>query len=304
MKKLLAFIFASVVLISSISLLGCEKRHQHEGVWHKSETAHFYQYTCGCESPDIAELHLDSDNDGFCDICEYEMPEIVSPTNYFLRDQLGAEWIKEITAEDIAEIKIISEAVGVAPGSLKNLTSSTDEAVIARIFEEYYQLDTTPISKMEGQIDGGGGVTVKFVLKNGTIKYLFVNNGNYLDTNGNYFELLSTPKFKDTDNATKAYGFITYLGTGTVYDKDNNPVCEIPIDELEFVESDGCVDAMVTGYYYTVETEFGTLYFDYSNDLFYLQFEEGEVDYIEFYRLVGKNLDELIAEYSIKSTYL
>ena len=189
--------------------------------------------------------------------------------------------------------------MGVAPGNLNNVSSSTDETVIARIFEEYYWLDTAPISKMEGQIDGGGGVTVKFILKDGTAKELYINNGNYLDTNGDYFELLFTPKFKDTDNAIKAYGFITYLGTGTVYDKDNNAVCEIPIDELEFVESDGCVDAVVTGYYYTVETEFGTLYFDYSNDLFYLQFEEGEVDYIEFYRLVGKNLDELIAEYSI-----
>jgi len=47
-----------------------------------------------------------------------------------------------------------------------------------------------------------------------------------------------------------------------------------------------------------VETEFGTLYFDYSNDLFYLRFSEGEVDYREYYRIVGKNLDELIAEYS------
>ena len=298
MKKLLAFIFASVVLISSISLFGCEKSHQHEGVWHKSETTHTYQYTCGCESPDIAELHLDSDNNGFCDICGYEMPKSEKPANYFLREQLGAEWLEEITAEDIAEIKIISEAVGVAPGSLKNLTSSTDEAVIARIFEEYYRLDTTPISKMEGQIDGGGGVTVKFVLKNGTTKYLFVNNGNYLDTNGNYFELHNTPQFKGSDNATKAYGFITYLGIGTVYDKNDNLICEIPVDEFEFVESDGCVDAQVPGYYYIVKTEFGTLWFDYSNDLFYLQFDVSNDNYREYYQLVGKTLDELIAKYS------
>ena len=223
---------------------------------------------------------------------------ISPPTNHFLRNQAGCEWLNEITTEDIAEIKIISGAVGVAPGNLNNISSSTDEAVIARIFEEYYWLDTAPISKMEGQIDGGGGITVEFILNNGTVKYLFINNGNYLDSNGNYFELLFTPQFNGTDNATKAYGFITYLGTGTVYDKDNNPVCEIPIDELEFIEFDGCVDAVVTGYYYTVETEFGTLYFDYSNDLFYLQFEKGEVDYIEYYQLVGKNLDELIAEYS------
>lgn len=237
-----------------------------------------------------------------CALCgdkQRETITIIPPENHFLRNQAGCEWLAELSAEDIAEIKIISEAVGVAPGNLNNVSSSTDEAVIARIFEDYYWLDTAPISKMEGQIDGGGGVTVKFILKNGTAKELYINNGNYRDTNGDYFELLYTPKFKDTDNAVKAYGFITYLGTGTVYDKDNHSVCEIPIDELEFVESDGCVDAVVIGYYYTVETEFGTLYFDYSNDLFYLQFEEGEVDYIEYYQLVGKNLDELIAEYSI-----
>ncbi len=221
-----------------------------------------------------------------------------TPTNHLLRNLTGCEWLNEITAEDIAEIKIISEAVGVAPGNLKNVSSSTVEAVIARIFEEYYWLDTAPISKTEGQIDGGGGVTVKFVLKDGTAKKLYINNGNYRDPDDNYFELLFTPKFKETDNKAEACGFITYIGTGTVYDKENNPVCEIPIDELEFVESDGCVDAVVTGYYYTIETEFGKLWFDYSNDLFYLRFDEGEDNYREYYRLVGKNLDELIAEYS------
>lgn len=221
-----------------------------------------------------------------------------APSNHFLRNQAGCEWLNKITAEDIAEIKIISEAVGVAPGNLKNISSSTNEAVIARIFEEYYWLDTAPISKENGQIDGGRAVTVKFILKDGTEKVLYINNGNYCDPDGNYFELLFTPEFKNTDNATKTYGFITYIGTGTVYDKENNPICEIPINELEFVESDGCVDAVVTGYYYTVETEFGTLWFDYSNDLFYLRFEDGEDDYREYYRLVGKNLDELIAQYS------
>ena len=276
--------------------------HKHTITYVSAGTSgHFENYTCGCPHDDGAVPHYDEDIDLICDACGYDMNEDYPPlvdTTIPLRNLTRCEWLNELTAEDIAEIKIISGAVGVAPGNLNNVSSSTDEAVIARIFEEYYQLDTRPISKMEGQIYGGGGVTVKFILKNGTVKELYINNGNYLDTNGDYFELLSTPKFKDTDNATKAYGFITYLGTGTVYDKDNNAVCEIPIDELEFVESDGCVDAMVTGYYYTVETEFGTLYFDYSNDLFYLQFEEGEVDYIEFYRLVGKNLDELIAEYS------
>lgn len=226
--------------------------------------------------------------------------EIVPPENHFLRNLSGCEWMNEITAEDIIKIKIVSGAVGVAPGNLNNISSSTDKDVIARVFEEYYWLDTAPISKMEGQIDGGGSVAVKFILKDGTVKELYINNGNYRAPDGNYFELLFTPKFKDTDNATKAYGFITYIGTGTVYGKDNNPVCEIPMDEFEFVVFSG-LDAVITGYYYRVETEFGTLWFDSSNDVFYLRFNEVEVDYREYreyYQLIGKNLDELIAEYN------
>ncbi len=266
------------------------------------EAGHFENYTCGCSQDFGAVPHYDENTDLICDACGYDMnadsPPLVDVT-ISLRNLTGCAWLNEINAEDIAEIKIIGEAVGVAPGNLNNISSSTDEAVIARIFEEYYQLDTRPISKMDGQIDGGSGVTVKFILKDGTAKELYINNGNYLNTNGDYFELLSTPKFKDTDNATKAYGFITYLGTGRVYDKDSNPVCEIPIDELEFIAIKGDdLPAVITDYYYTVDTEFGTLWFTYSNDLFYLQFEEGEVNYIEHYQLVGKNLDELIAEYS------
>ena len=271
---------------------GHKIEHEHTGEMRSNEYAHWYVNTCGCPSPDIAELHSDYDENFICDICGYKMSEIPTPTNHFLRNQAGCEWLNEITAEDIAEIKIISGAVGVAPGNLNNVSSSTDEAVIARIFEEYYWLDTAPISKMEGQIDGGGGVTVKFILKDGTAKELYINNGNYLDSNGNYFELLFTPKIKDTDNATKAYGFITYLGTGTVYDKDNNSVCEIPMDELEFVGVDAEIDLADNPVKYIVEAEFGNLYF-LSGEYFYIESNDAV-----YYRLIGKNLDELIAEYS------
>lgn len=212
-----------------------------------------------------------------------------TPTNHFLRNQAGCEWLNEITAEDIAEIKIIGEAVGVAPGNLKNIRGCTDEAVIARIFEEYYWLDTAPISKMEGQIVGGSGVTVKFILKDGTEKELYINNGNYLDNEGNYFKLLYTPKFEESDNVAEAYGFITYIGTGTVYDKDNNPVCEIPIDALEF-DYDLDLDLPdLEPYNYVLKTEFGALEF-ISPEIFYMETGEACV-------LVGKDLAVLIAEY-------
>ncbi len=269
------------------------KQHEHTGEWHTSETTHYYQYTCGCPSPDIAELHLDGDGDGKCDVCKYYM---LKEGNHFLRNQSGCEWLNEITAEDIAGIKIISEYVGVAPGNLRNIESSTDEAVITRIFEEYYWLDTAPIPEQNGQIAGGSGVTVKFILMNGAIKELYINNGNYRDTNGNYFELNNTPKFNDTDSKTKAYGFITYMGMGTVYNGNNISVCEIPTFEFEFVELTGVFDDSSAKQKYCVETEFGNLVF-FSDTVFYIDYPvEGHTD---FCVLVGKTLDELIAEYTV-----
>ena len=304
----------------------CQNEHKHVYTpWYNNETYHWNVGDClwnACDLGTYAE-HYDNDGDCICDACDYDLPvcehqwddgieleggsgayvmeytcslcgskrrehiTIIPPEICFLRNLTGCEWLNEITAEDIAQIKIISGAVGVAPGSLNNVSSSTDEAVISRIFEEYYWLDTTPISKMEGEIDGGGGVTVKFILKDGTSKELYINNGNYRDPDGNYFELLSTPKFKDTDNASKAYGFITYIGIGTVYDKDNNAVCEIPIDELEF-DYDLDLDLPdLDPYNYVLKTEFGNLEF-ISPDIFYMESGEACV-------LVGKNLDELIS---------
>lgn len=304
MKKTIAFLFCVIMCLACLSACNTVQHEHTMSEWKYSETMHWRVSVCSrneCALPDVVYdygEHVDEDKNEICDVCGYTMPEIPTPTNHFLRNQAGCEWLNEITAESIAKIKIISGAEGVAPGSPNFISSSTDEAVIARIFEAYYWLDTTPISKAEGQIYGGGGVTVKFILKDGTIKVLYINNGNYCDANGDYFALLNTPGFNDDDNVTKAHGYITYIGTGTVYDKENNPVCEIPIDELEFVESDGCVDAVVTGYYYTLETEFGTLCFDYSNDLYYMQFGYDDDEYRKYYQLVGKNLDELIAEYS------
>ena len=51
-----------------------EEEHEHTGEWHTSESTHYYQYTCGCPSPDIAELHSDYDENFICDICGYVMP--------------------------------------------------------------------------------------------------------------------------------------------------------------------------------------------------------------------------------------
>lgn len=271
--------------------------------WSSTESGHSKIMLCDCcDAPAVEYPHENRDADMFCDICGYEIPLIDPPTNYFLRNQAGCQWLNEISAEDIAELKIISEAVGVAPGTPKNISTSTNEAVIARIFEEYYWLDTWPVSKENGEIDGGGAVTVKFILKDGTVKELYINNGNYRDTNGNYFALSYIPNFTENDNTTKAYGFITYTGTGTIYDIEKNFICGFPVDELEFVITGLGFDLFANGYDYCIDTEFGKLYIveieiianDFVSPDYYFMCEHDR----EFcYRLVGKRLDEIIKEY-------
>lgn len=270
--------------------------------WEYTDTHHWYSPEAGSCIGIVYGYgeHVNADADLFCDICGYDMSELPTPTNYFLRNHSGLEWMNKITADDIAEIKIISEAVGVAPGALKNIESSVDKAVIARLFEEYYWVDTWPISKEEAQVDGGSLVTVKFILNDGTVKEIYINNGNYLDTDGNYFELNDTPKFKYGESFTSYCGFITVTGWDKCEVWCDTPimvpyfVCDIPLEELKFYATDYNVGLGVSEYEYFIETDFGRLGF-IRNDVFFIVGSGGQ-----YYQLVGKNLDELIAEYKDK----
>lgn len=276
---------------------------EHTYGYYKDETGHCWYYTCECVVEPNFEPHYDDNGDGKCDECEYDMGT-AEPRYFFLHRYEG--WLLELEAEDIAEIKTTFEYVGIAPGSLKDISRTTDKTVIKELLENFAYTSMTYAGDDAAYPDGGSAFTIEFTLTDGTVKKLFFNNCLYEYASDQpdglelrYFVLDSIPTLEGHDNVTQSRGFISYVGMGTVYDKDDNPVCEIPIDELEFVEFDGNVDAVVTGYYYTVETEFGTVWFDYSNDLFYLSFAYGEDDYREYYRLVGKNLDQLIAEYGI-----
>ena len=84
----------------------------------------------------------------------------------FIRNQAGAQWLGEITAEDIAEIKMISGGGGpLPPVSKTHISSSRNKAVIESIFEEYYWLDSTPVSEERTQIADGGYFIVQFIFE-------------------------------------------------------------------------------------------------------------------------------------------
>lgn len=291
-----SIIFEADVPVSGEIALSFAK-HSHTGKWIQNESTHYYQYTCGCPSPDIAELHIDANNDSYCDICGYQIPP--APTNHFLRNQAGCQWLNEITADDIAEIKMIRSASGVAPGALKNISSSTNRSPIERLFEQYYWLDTTPIAAEDVRVPGGSTLTVQFILTDGTVKELTFNNEAYFDSNWNAFKPLYIPTFNDVPEFTSYYSFVSYEGTALVnaYTEGDaeviNSICTIPMDELIFIPFEGSIGAAPTYYPYYIHTEFGDLVFHY-NDLFNVAGTG------QYYQLIGKNLDELICEYSYR----
>ena len=264
--------------------------HEHTYQNYQDEFGHGWSYTCGCMTPPNFALHFDGNSDGKCDDCTYQM---VAEGNHFIRNQTGAEWLCEITAEDIAEIKMISGGGGpLPPVSKTHISSSINDAVISSIFEEYYWLDSKPVSEESTQIADGGYFIVQFILNNGETKQLYFINGDfYHDGNGNYFEIVRLPVFRDGTDFVTRYGFERQYNPYQIHLIDGTPVCEIPFSEFEFTEltDDICLDA-----------ELPTHYFELHGERVY--FIKGEYFYIGdsrsvYYQLLG-NLDELIAEYN------
>lgn len=248
--------------------------------WQANETHHWYK--SNSDTMYSYAEHENMDADLICDICCHLIDSQV-PTNYFLRNQLGCEWLNEINVDNITEIKIITEYVGVAPGVLKNIASSIDKTVITKIYENCYWLDTTPISKEEGQISGGRATTIRFILNDSTVKEIYINNGNYKDPNAYYYKLLYIPKFSENDEYESSYGFITYLDTFEVYTLDGLKLGSFSgLSEYEFIEYpyDYIEENEDLGY---IETEFGRIYI-HSYDVFYIK--DGNVH--EFYLITSE----------------
>ncbi|MBO5481249.1 MAG: hypothetical protein J6A63_08695 [Clostridia bacterium] len=86
MKKIFA------LLLTVCSTLACftacdipvDSSCEHTYEWVGSEGGHQKVYTCGCEYPDIVELHSDNNSDYVCDVCGWSMAEMLPEEAYLL----------------------------------------------------------------------------------------------------------------------------------------------------------------------------------------------------------------------------
>ena len=293
MKKALLLI---AIVLAVACLASCDEGVTHLGCEYEYipyEQGHFKQYTCGCPSPDILEEHYDRDSDLVCDACGY-IYTLIPPDNFFLRDQSGYEWLNEITAEDVKEIKMISGGGGpLPPVSFTYISSSTDRSVIANIFESYYYLNSIPVSEEETQIPDGGYFVVQFMLNDGTVRKIhFINGEYYCNSNGDYFDIAVLPVFRDGTNFVNSYGFEEWDKHCRIHLMDGSLVCELPLSEFEFIKvtDDICLNDVAPTHYIEMRGE--KIYF-ISEYYFYI----GD-DRSVYYQLVGKNLEELMYDYT------
>ena len=250
--------------------------HEHTGEWTpKNQHLHYYRYTCGCELPDREEEHINEDVDAFCDLCGYELGGLTAEV-FFLKDY--AEWLSELDSESVREIKTEFQYVGIAPTELKEVKSTADKAVISDVIENYTQVVMSPVSK-PGLV-GGSSFSVEFILVDGVVHRLDFYNGIY------------TYSPDSLDGSAVRYFRMDVIPT--LQSEHERHLCDIPILELEFVEleKDTGIPAREL---YVVKTPFGSLIF-YTGTVFFL-----ESDVEHGYYLVGKTIEELIAEYTSRA---
>ena len=102
----------------------------------------------------------------------------------------------------------------------------------------------------------------------------------------------------ETDDYVSSYGFITYIGTSTIWHTDPASldaecVAQIPTDAIEFTELLDDIEFGAAESEYFIETEFANLIF-VSDACFYINDNSHT-----YYQLVGKTILELIEKYSI-----
>ena len=374
MKKLIALL---VSLASLFGFVSCsfvrddspdvnDPEHEHKYEYIANEYTHFLQCTCGCESPDIAEMHLDSDGDGKCDMCGHEIKptdieeytivyegmedllldgfspvkavageEVVIKTHSltdvglelfvngfkakqvyaehdywtyvftmpsddvvitkritdgmivvrnFLRNLAGAGWIDDFTADAVSSVKISTTHLCGPSGSRYQVWSTTHVDTIGALLEQLHCLEATQEIGDEEITYGGNTVRISILLKDSTEYKLSIRNGKYYDGQGSRYSLRSTPRFESLDNCTLSYKFFSFNQNATVYTPSGSMICEISLDELEFVEITTAPDVEPCA---RIETAFDTLVF-LSESVFFC---ESSPD--KYYRLIGSGLYEL-----------
>lgn len=241
-----------------------DPEHEHTGEMHSSETGHYYQYTCGCESNDIAELHSDYDSDLICDICGYEIKNTdpIFPDSGIIPITEYEPWLNKISEADVKEIKTIY-CYGVSYEELRSIISTTNKDIISTMISDLRLVDVEHNDLVSYEIPAGS-FEIEFYLTDGSVKRIVFNGGG-LFYNGQPVNRTPTLDRESFTDISKIYSFVSYGRFTDVYYRDNYSslangfkIGRINPEMLEFTECE-CVgfDDVERRYYYYFDTALG-----------------------------------------------
>lgn len=184
--------------------------------------------------------------------------------NKLLRNQAGYEWLDEINIENIEKIQIEFEGGMTYIGNTRSIYSSIKTEEIKDVFDYWYNCKIEKYSQDdEGVMDAGTEYT-KFYLKTGEVKEIAIIGIYLKDSNGIDFKVKS-PYRMDENEFVRTYKFVIDEKYGKLY--EYTPIMEyayigdVPMSEIEFMETMAEIDLEDVVSQYCIETNFGKIHF-------------------------------------------
>ena len=209
-------------------------------------------------------------------------------------------WLTDLTADDIARVKIsqwYSRELDDSP--FVYVQSTTHKDVIASILGDYQRLRVDITSEGWLPEEGAGGLTATFVLSDGSVREINFVSGHYRMDENTYFSVSVIPSLMPYDNENVIDSFSLRLESDSYVackTGGGETVTVYGLEELEFTDYREHVDYKMSDCLYYVETETGTIYI-YNDTVFGLvceSFHEQKycsVTYGGFYQILGMSVE-------------
>ena len=215
-----------------------------------------------------------------------ENTEVTPPATEPVIKQLSEykPWLNELTADQVAEVKISSSRSGVAPGSLSYSCYFTDAEFISELLREFGDMKMRLAVNGEEMIPGGSSIVFYFITEDGESYVIGIGNGYVWDDSGyEACKLDKIPSFSKED-AEMTMNFEILSNEFVIYTNSESPEQVGGGDcfgSLEFVKYEG--EAFTDALYY-VDCSIGRLYV-YSDTVFsYAQYGSSSEVFYELCR--------------------
>ncbi len=146
-----------------------EEEHEHTFEWLTNEQTHQKKYTCGCNSTDIAELHVNNNGDNTCDVCDYYFQ-----INYNLIEL--ESWLTSISPSEIKQIKISNRQS--SPYGFNKQHYLTNKSAIESLITELNEISLKRVWNVY-PAPGAGSMSITVEYENGNKKFLTFSDGLY-----------------------------------------------------------------------------------------------------------------------------